>query len=289
MAPHQGILQVDIEAIIEAAQAAADLVLQMQRDGLRQLQNKSSAIDIVTEADLASEKLLRTRLAALLPQASFWGEESNQPPQEPLFWLVDPIDGTTNFANNIPFFCISVALNTGTPGIDAEPQMGVIVELPSQRVFYGVKDSGAFVREVNGAESALRVNANQQLRRSVVASGFPYHRGEAEDNNSAEFAHFMPQCQSIRTLGSAALGIAYVAAGALTAFWEGWLGPWDAAAGALLVREAGGQVVDYLGQPWVMQARGLIAHNGQAAIEQALVGGIQSARAGLTTRKLNGV
>ncbi|MCB0099725.1 MAG: hypothetical protein KDE46_28525, partial [Caldilineaceae bacterium] len=77
--------------------------------------------------------------------------------------------------------------------------------------------------------------------------------------------------------------------GALTAFWEGWLGPWDAAAGTLLVREAGGQVVDYLGQPWVMQARGLIAHNGQAAIEQALVGGIQSARAGLTTRKLNGV
>ncbi|MEZ4659470.1 MAG: inositol monophosphatase family protein [Caldilineaceae bacterium] len=289
MAAPLNIIQLDIESVIDAAQAAADLVLQMQRDGLRQLQSKSSAIDIVTEADLASEKLLRARLSALLPEAGFWGEESNQPPQEPLFWLVDPIDGTTNFANNIPFFCISVALNAGTPGVDAEPHMGVIVELPSRRVFYGQKGKGAFVREANGVKSALQVNANQQLRRAVVASGFPYHRGEAEDNNSAEFAHFMPQCQSIRTLGSAALELAYVATGALTAFWEGWLGPWDAAAGTLLVREAGGQVVDYLGQPWVMQARGLIAHNGQPAIEQALVGGIQTARAGLKERKLHGV
>lgn len=261
----------------------------MQRSGLQQLRNKSSAIDIVTEADVASEKLLRERLSALLPAASFWGEESNEPPKEQLFWLVDPIDGTTNFANNIPFFCISVALNQGTPGLDAEPLLGVIVELPSRRIFYAEKGKGAHIRAADGTESRLRVNGNHELRRSVVASGFPYHRGEAEDNNSAEFAHFMPLCQSIRTLGSAALEMAYIASGALTAFWEGWLGPWDAAAGTLLVREAGGQVVDYLGAPWVMQTRGLIAHNGQLTIEQALVSGIQAARAALTERKLDGV
>lgn len=272
----------DSEAIIAVVRQAGRLVTEMRQTGLHQVQSKSAVIDLVTEADLASEALLRKELHKLYPDVGFWGEESNQPPTEEFFWLVDPIDGTTNFANGLPHYAVNVALCQGQNAIQA-----VTLHLPVGNVYWAVAGKGAFLRTPNGQQQRLQVNGAQQLNRALLTTGFPYHRAESVDNNSAEFAYFLPRCQGVRCLGSAALDLAFVASGALAAYWEGWLGPWDATAGVLLVREAGGQVTDYQGNPWQLPGKaGLIASNGQPTLHDALFTGIQSARAQLTENRL---
>lgn len=272
----------DLDVIIAAVQQAGQLVEGMRRQGLAEIQRKSSTIDLVTEADLASEKLLRTMLHEHYPGVGFWGEESNQRPDTEYFWLVDPIDGTTNFANNIPFYAINVALCR-----DNQPIIGVTLQLPDGIVFWAKAGEGAHRRNRDGSEERLTVNRATALRRTVVCTGFPYHRGESADNNCGEISYFIPRAQSMRCLGSAALELAYVATGALGAYWEGWLGPWDAAAGVLMVREAGGRVSDYADAEWQLPGgNGLLATNGQPEIHGAMLAGIHEVRAGLTDRKL---
>lgn len=272
----------DSEAIIAIVQQAGQLVTEMRQTGLHQVQSKSAVIDLVTEADLASEALLRKELLRLYPELGFWGEESNQPPTEEFFWLVDPIDGTTNFANDLPHYAVNVALCQGKNAI-----LAVTLHLPVGHVYWAVAGQGAFLRTPDGHQQRLQVNDAQQLDRALVTTGFPYHRATSLDNNCAEFAYFLPRCQGVRCLGSAAIDLAFVASGALAAFWEGWLGPWDAAAGVLLVREAGGQVTDYQGNPWQLPGKtGLIASNGQPTLHDALFTGIQSVRSELTETRL---
>lgn len=272
----------DSEAIISVVRKAGQLVMEMRQTGLQHVQSKSAVIDLITEADLASEALLRKELLRLYPQVGFWGEESNQPPTEEFFWLVDPIDGTTNYANGIPHYAVNVALCQRNGAI-----LAVTLHLPVGHVYWGIEGKGAFLRTPDGHQQRLQVNGAQQLNRSLVATGFPYHRAESTDNNTAEFAYFLPQCQGVRCLGAAALDLAFVASGALAAFWEGWLGPWDATAGVLLVREAGGHVTDYLGNPWQLPGTtGLVASNSQPQLHQALLTGIQNARTALTETRL---
>jgi myo-inositol-1(or 4)-monophosphatase len=272
----------DIEAIISVVRRAGQLVTEMRQTGLQQVQSKSAVIDLVTEADLASEALLRKELQRLYPGVGFWGEESNQPPTEDSFWLVDPIDGTTNYANGVPHYAVNVALCQGT-----QAMLAVTLHLPGSNIYWASEGKGAFMRTPDGRQQRLQVNRAQQLNRALLTTGFPYHRAESMDNNSAEFAYFLPLCQSVRCLGSAALDLAFVASGALAAFWEGWLGPWDATAGVLLVREAGGFVTDYQGNPWQLPGNtGLVASNGQPELHEALLTGIQIARAQLTETRL---
>ncbi|MBX3014229.1 MAG: inositol monophosphatase [Caldilineaceae bacterium] len=272
----------DIEAIIAIVQKAGHLVSEMRRGGLQQVQSKSVVIDLVTEADLASEAFLRNALQQRYPQVGFWGEESNQQPTEEFFWLVDPIDGTTNFANGIPHYAVNVALCQGSAAI-----LGVTLQLPAGNVYWAVQGQGAFWRTADGQQQRLQVNRSTQLNHALVATGFPYHRAESTDNNGTEFAYFLPRCQSVRCLGAAALDLAFVAHGLLAACWEGWLGPWDAAAGVLLVQEAGGSVTDYRGQPWQLPGQqGLIASNGQPTLHEALFTGIQTARTQLTETRI---
>lgn len=272
----------DSEAIISVVRKAGQLVTKMQQAGLQQVQSKSAVIDLVTEADLASEALLRKELQRLYPQVGFWGEESNQQPTEEFFWLVDPIDGTTNFANGVPHYAVNVALCQANAAL-----LAVTLHLPAGHIYWAVEGKGAFRRAPDGQQQRLQVNSVQHLNRAVLTTGFPYHRAESTDNNSAEFAYFMPRTQSVRCLGSAALDLALVASGALAAFWEGWLGPWDATAGVLLVKEAGGHVTDYLGHPWQLPGtRGLVASNGQSELHEALLTGIQTARTQLTETRL---
>lgn len=272
----------DREAIISVVRKAGQLVTEMRQAGLHQVQSKSAVIDLVTEADLASEALLRTELQRLYPQVGFWGEESNQPPTTEFFWLVDPIDGTTNFANGVPHYAVNVALCQANAAF-----LAVTLHLPAGQIYWAMKDKGAFCRMPDGQQQRLQVNQVRQLSHSLLTTGFPYHRAASTDNNSAEFAYFMPRTQGVRCMGSAALDLALVASGALAAFWEGWLGPWDAAAGVLLVKEAGGQVTDYLGRPWQLPGpAGLVASNGQSALHEALLTGIQTARSQLTETRL---
>ena len=270
---------IEIQRVIDIANSAADLVMGMQAVGLRNITGKHSEIDLVTEADVACEHFLRAELHELLPSAGFWGEESNQQPTGGLFWLVDPIDGTVNYAHGLGYSAVNIALFDGETTI-----LGVTVQLPYRRVYWAEIGGGAFLREPNGTMHQLRVNQANALRRSLLATGFPYHNGESSDSNDSEFSYFSPRCLGLRVLGAAALDTAQVAAGTLAGFWEGWLHPWDAAAGALMVTEAGGRVSDYAGQPWRFGGPGFIASNGR--IHDALLEGIAAARARLTERRL---
>jgi myo-inositol-1(or 4)-monophosphatase len=266
----------EVEAVIAAAREAGRLVLRMQREGLQNVRGKSSQIDLVTEADVASEQLLRATLGERYPQIGFWGEESNRQPTEEYFWVVDPIDGTTNFASGLPFFAVNVALNRRESTL-----LGVTLELPAGRVYWAVQGRGAYVRDAAG-ERRLSVNEAGDLNGALISTGFPYHRAERADNNGAEFLYFMARTRGVRCMGSAALDLTNVASGALAAYWEGFLQPWDAAPGVLMVREAGGLVTDYSGAAWTLTSANLVASNGQPALHEQLVQGIQSARAGLS-------
>lgn len=269
---------IDLEVIMGVAQQAGDLVLAMQLQGLQKIDSKSSAIDLVTEADLASEKFIRAELQRHYPTFDFWGEESNEPPSSDYFWVVDPIDGTNNFANGLAYFAINIALNRGDTTL-----IGVTLELPARQLYFAQVGQGAYRRTPDGRDLRLHVNQTPTLDHAFLSTGFPYHRRDHEDNNLAEFSYFLTHTQGVRCMGSAAMDLSNVASGALAAYWEGWLRPWDAAPGALLVREAGGQVTDYRGAPWQLTSKTLIASNGQPKLHEELVAGIRTARQKLTS------
>jgi myo-inositol-1(or 4)-monophosphatase len=277
--------EIDLEAtlasMLDVAQHAGDLILSMQRRGLANVASKSNQIDLVTEADLASEKLIHSELHARYPTFGFWGEESNTAPTSDYFWVVDPIDGTTNFANGLPYFAVNIALNQG-----ATTLIGVTLELPARILYFAVQGQGAYQRAEDGSDLRLHVNNVDSLAKAFITTGFPYHRTDYEDNNLAEFGYFLTRSQGVRCMGSAAMDLVNVARGATSAYWEGWLSPWDGAPGVLMVREAGGEVTDYLGRPWQLTSRSLIASNGQPTLHTALLTGIQTARNDLTVIKL---
>jgi myo-inositol-1(or 4)-monophosphatase len=168
--------------------------------------------------------------------------------------------------------------------------LGVTLALPARRLFFARIGGGAFRRD-DGRERRdlpLRVSQVVNLEHALLTTGFPYHRAEHEDNNLLEFAFFLARAQGIRTMGASALDLVNVASGALSGYWEGWLQPWDAAPGALIVREAGGQVTDYQGNDWTIFGKTLVASNGQPALHTALLDGVREARRGLRTRLLPG-
>lgn len=266
----------NVDDVLVVAQRAGDLILAMQADGLRNISSKSSVIDLVTEADVAAERLIRAELQQKYPSIELWGEESNQPPSGDHFWVVDPIDGTINFAAGLPYFAVNIALQAGRQCL-----IGVTLELPARRLYYAVKGQGARRRDPDGRETRLRVNDAATLQRALLTTGFPYSRGEHPDNNLLEFGYFMAHSLGVRSMGSAAMDLVNVASGGMAAYWESWLNPWDAAPGVLLVEEAGGRVTDYRGAPWELTKRTLIAGNGQAELHAALVDGIRHARRGL--------
>lgn len=270
------VTQQDVEVVIQVALEAAALVTRMRHAGLRAVRGKDSEINLVTEADLASERHIQEALAVRYPAVGLWGEESNTMPAGEYFWVVDPIDGTSNFAHNLAYYAVNIALQH-----EEETLLAVTVNPVLGHIYYARPGAGAYVRTPDGQTSRLQVSTVARLRNAFLATGFPYHRDRAADNNLAELAELLPRCNDVRVLGSAALDIAYVAHGVLAAFWEGWLNPWDAAPGALLVREAGGRVTDYWGREWRLTSSSLIASNGQPGLHDDLLDGITQARRGL--------
>jgi myo-inositol-1(or 4)-monophosphatase len=217
------------------------------------VESKSSEIDLVTEADVASEKLIVKAIRERYPEHSILSEEGLGEKQAGEFlWLIDPLDGTTNYAHGYPVFCVSIALQR-----EGETVLGVTYDPVQDELFYAEKGQGAYCHG-----RRLSVSGAVNLRRSLLATGFPYARASIEDNNVAEFGRIMPRVQGVRRGGAATLDMAYVAAGRLDGYWEFHLSPWDWAAGHLLVQEAGGRTSDVSGQPWRLRSNSMVATNG---------------------------
>ena len=218
-------------------------------------------VDIVTVADRTSEKLIRERLSAAFPTHGVFGEEGTRERIDAEFrWYVDPLDGTTNFAHGFPQFCVSMGLEQRPAGLAANADgtlvAAVIYDPLRDELFTAERGRGAWL---NG--QPLRVSTAPELAESLMATGFP-SRKRHENPNIYFYQEFTLRSHGVRRAGSAALDLAYVAAGRLDAFWEFNLNPWDTAAGILLVLEAGGQVTGFSGQHFLLDSREILASNG---------------------------
>lgn len=203
---------------------------------------KSASVDLVTAADRAAEAFIVERLTEQFPDFYIIGEEGggyeNSGDQNGYRWYIDPIDGTTNFAHGIPHFAVSMALATDKN----EPIFGVIYDPMRDECFSAIKGLGA---TLNGRP--IQVSKTEKLAHAVVGSGFPYNKWTSPEHNADHWANFVVRTQGVRRLGSAALDLAYVAAGRLDGYWEHHLSRWDVFAGIVIVQEAGGNVTDYDG------------------------------------------
>ncbi|MGF1506670.1 MAG: inositol monophosphatase family protein [Anaerolineae bacterium] len=218
------------------AREAGALLLE-EYDKPRQINHKGR-VDLVTQADGASEQLIVERLQAAFPDHRIVAEEEGEVAGGDLTWYVDPLDGTTNFAHGFPVFAVSMALVQA-----GEPVVGVIYDPMRDELFAAERGGGAYL---NG--KAIFVTGAATLEDALIATGFPYDHLTAEDNNTRALSVFLRRVQGLRRAGAAALDMAYVAAGRLDGYWEMRVKPWDVAAGVVLVREAGGMVSTYEGR-----------------------------------------
>jgi myo-inositol-1(or 4)-monophosphatase len=255
-----------IESVIRAGE------IQMVHFGQSMRVDKKGTIDLVTEVDLAVEREFRALIATRFPDHVVLGEEfSNVADRDALpdyCWVFDPVDGTTNFAHGLPIFCSSLALE-----IAGVPAVAAIYDPTRRELFTAERGHGAWL---NGAP--LRVSAATTLIDSLLCTGFPYSVQEDPDAMVALFGHFLTKSRAVRRLGSAAIDLAYVAAGRLDGFWEHALHPWDVAGGALIVQEAGGRVTDLAGGPFSSRAGSVVATNG--LIHDAMVETIRTFQGG---------
>lgn len=210
-------------------------------------------INLVTEADKMSENLIIEAIRRNFPDHGILSEESPAILDgSSMRWIIDPLDGTTNYAHGYPVFCVSIALEK-----DGEIILGVIYDPTRRDTFIAVRGEGAFL---NGKR--LAVSKTSDLTRSLLATGFPYDIRESKENNLDYFTMMAKEAQAIRRAGAAALDIAYVAAGRFDGFWELKLQPWDMAAGCLLIEEAGGKITDIFGKPWKLLSPNILVTNG---------------------------
>jgi myo-inositol-1(or 4)-monophosphatase len=211
-------------------------------------------VDLVTEYDLRSEELLVGALQEAFPGEAILAEEGGASGSGEARWVVDPLDGTTNYAHGLPLFSISIAWCLGD-----EAWLGVVLDPIRGELFRATRGGGAFL-----GERRLAVSAASGLDQALLVTGFPYDIRTNPENNLDHYARFALRSRGVRRLGSAALDLAYVASGRFDGYWELRLSPWDWAAGVLLVREAGGRVTRADGQPDIFRRpTSLLATNGR--------------------------
>ena len=226
-------------------------------------------VDLVTVADRAAEKLIRSRLAEVFPDHGVYGEEGTRERLEREFrWYVDPLDGTTNFAHGFPHFCVSLGLEHRPAGLRPEDDgtltAALIYDPMRDEMFTAERGRGA---ELNG--KTIEVSRTAELAEALLATGFPSRKRHASPNIHF-YQEFTLRSHGVRRAGSAALDLAFVACGRMDAFWEFNLNPWDTAAGILLVEEAGGRVTDFAGGRYRLASDQILASNGR--IHDELVG-----------------
>ena len=218
----------------------------------QQIETKSLN-SLVSYVDKTAEEILVEGCMKILPEAGFITEEETivKSMDKEWLWIIDPLDGTTNFLHSLPFFSISVALQHRGKTV-----IGVVCEVNRQEIFYAIKNEGAFL---NG--SKISCSANKNLADTLLATGFPYYDFGRREAYLSLLGELMPRCRGIRRLGSAALDLAYTACGRFDAFFEYSLAPWDVAAGAFIVEEAGGIVCDFSGGDNYLFGKEMFASN----------------------------
>lgn len=211
-------------------------------------------INLVTEADKGSEKMIMEAIRQNFPDHGILSEESPAVAgSSAMRWIIDPLDGTTNYAHGYPVFCISIALEK-----DGTVILGVVHDPTRRDTFVAVRGEGAYLNE-----KKMAVSQTASLTRSLLATGFPYDIRESAENNLDYFNMMAREAQAIRRAGAAALDIAYLAAGRFDGFWELKLQPWDTAAASLLVEEAGGKITDIAGASWNLLSPNILVSNGR--------------------------
>lgn len=246
-----------LEAAVQAARLAGD-VLSEKFGGKRTIEQKG-LIDLVTDADKAAEEAALGHIRRTFPDHAILAEEEGASGSSTTRWIVDPLDGTTNYAHGIPHFAVSVACE-----IDGRIQVAAILDPMREELFTASRGGGAFL---NGER--IRVTDEHRLDHAVLATGFPYWVQERPAEVLALFGDFLARARGIRRFGAAALDLAWVAAGRYDGFFELKLKPWDVAAGMLLVEEAGGNVSDFQGAPVDFANGDILA--GNPALHRAMV------------------
>jgi len=244
-----------MDAYESAARRAAEragAILKSRWHDRGPIEVKSSSIDLVTEVDRACEQAILEVIGAAFPDHAILAEESGAQGSHELVWVIDPLDGTTNFAHGYPQVSISIALTRADQTL-----LGLVYDPMREELFVGRRGGGATCND-----ERLRVSSTPDLASSLLASGFPYDRREHADYYLAFFKAFMLRTQGIRRAGSAALDLCWVAAGRVDAFWEFKLKPWDTAAGVLIVEEAGGRCSDFGGDRFDPFGSQTLATNG---------------------------
>lgn len=215
---------------------------------------KKGSIDIVTEADLHSEKELIEEIQREFPQDQILGEETGLLDNTGRFkWILDPLDGTTNYANFLPLYAISIALEDTT---EKEVVAGIVVLPALRETYHAVRGEGAFKDN-----KPIQVSRKSDFIDSLFCTGFPYNLNEKLQSLTQIFTHMLSVARGIRRTGSAALDLAWLAEGRFDGFWEESLKPWDTAAGQILIQEAGGVVTDFAGSPFCLDSPNIVAGN----------------------------
>ncbi len=252
-----------LEVAVSAAKTAGSLLLE-NFPGKREISYKGR-INIVTEMDVQSEKIIVSRINKEFPDMSILAEEGTDKINNSKYrWIIDPLDGTVNYAHNFGFWCVSIALEERNKGII----VGAVYAPYLNELYTALKGSGA---ELN--KKPLQVSSVNELEKSFIATGFPYDIKETQ-NSIVYFNKFLLKAQAIRRVGSAAIDLCYVASGKFDGYWEMGLYPWDTAAGILILEEAGGNVSDFSGRKFTPYKKEILATNGLIHSEMMEVLGV---------------
>lgn len=245
------------EAVLELAIRCAKGAGEIQRDRYEtdiSIRTKSAHIDLVTEVDHACEELIVAAIEKDRPEDAILAEEGGgqERADSDWRWVVDPLDGTTNYAHGFPRFCVSIGVE-----FRGKTQVGVVYDPLLDELFYSVKGSGAWL-----GERKLKVSSTSVFNQALIATGFAYDVHKSPSGNIERFARVLKSARGLRRDGSAALDLCYVAAGRLDAYWELKLHAWDVSAGSLIVQEAGGTVTNCTGGPAPLTGEELVSSNG---------------------------
>lgn len=237
---------------IEAAQAAGAILEEHAKNGF--LVEQKGTVNLITDADRHAEQAIVDIIGKSFPLHQILTEERGLLTQRasPYRWVIDPLDGTTNFVHGYPAYCVSIGLE-----LEARCIQGVVWDPTRKELFVAEAGGGAFLNETK-----LRVSRTPSLNAALVVTGFPYDIRESPQNNLDHFSRFALRAQGVRRTGTAALDLCYVAAGRFDGFWELKLHPWDMAAGSVIVVEAGGRLTDFGGHAFSIYGKELVASNG---------------------------